>query len=70
VERGVDFFDRQDGDTLEDSLPNAGDPLDNAEDASESKTAEKNAIMSTEDLFKMRMEILPQLLYVYPLPRV
>jgi mediator of RNA polymerase II transcription subunit 17 len=63
IERGFDFFDKHKGVPLQDAL--ASDQRVRAEDASEpvkSKANPATKIMTTEELFDMRMEILPQLL--------
>jgi mediator of RNA polymerase II transcription subunit 17, fungi type len=63
IERGFDFFEKQKGASLEEHVLASGEPA-------EVKDAVKGdidgnpttKIMSTEELFNMRMEILPQLL--------
>jgi len=66
IERGVDFFERLD------ALRTAGDesipqPLDTNDDKIELDHREEvvsKAVMTPEELFKMRMDIMPHLLYV------
>ncbi|TFK43483.1 subunit 17 of mediator complex-domain-containing protein [Crucibulum laeve] len=61
IERGVDFFERrtgQDGYTLNTELAEAEDTIDSPDDTN-SDSVKKT--MSPEELFKMRMELLPQL---------
>lgn len=68
IERGVDFFDNNQGQQLQDgiltngqspkdaeegSLPDAGDAVETHDTS--------NRVMTTEELYKMRTEILPQL---------
>ena len=69
AERGFDFFDKTDLHNLtSDDLPDArgdGDADEDEEEAEES--APKH--MTYEELMKMRMEIMPQLLYVSVLYR-
>ena len=62
VERGIDFFERQDQLPIGDALvppPRESSPV--SED-DESTTDNTRLTMSPEQLFKMRMEITPQLL--------
>lgn len=61
VERGVDFFDRKGH-----QLANENLTLENEDTSDTEPTEEEDSLvsqsMSVEELFKMRMEILPQLL--------
>lgn len=67
VERGVDFFDNNQGSQLQEGIltnsqnadDTGGDAHGEEEDSEILETS--NRVMTTEDLFKMRMEILPQL---------
>lgn len=66
IERGVDFFERQDalrvtGDL---AIPQALDTNDEKIDLDNRDEVVSKAIMTPEELFKMRMEIMPHLLYV------
>jgi mediator of RNA polymerase II transcription subunit 17, fungi type len=66
IERGVDFFERQDtlratGDL---SIPQALDTKDDKVESDQQEEGVSKAHMNPEELFKMRMEIMPQLLYV------
>ena len=57
IERGFDFFEKQKGALLAENPPAQAEVDDDSvQDAAPTK------IMSTEELFRMRMEILPQLL--------
>jgi mediator of RNA polymerase II transcription subunit 17, fungi type len=63
IERGFDFFEKQKGAPLEERILVSGEP-EKVNDVSDPEKSESNPtkIMSTEELFNMRMEILPQLL--------
>lgn len=69
VERGVDFFDKNLGRALQDGVLTSGltrpDLVDNStgqeEESSKESHQPSNRAMTAEELFKMRMEILPQL---------
>ncbi|KAJ7047317.1 subunit 17 of mediator complex-domain-containing protein [Mycena alexandri] len=65
AERGVDFFDRNNDGTLASLAPTAptDDPADDIPDDDEPAPAVENAPgpMTPEDLYKMRVEVLPQL---------
>lgn len=68
IERGVDFFERNGGHVLEDGTLNQESvSKDNAEtEAADGDDDEATLkVMTSEELFKMRMEILPQLLCVF-----
>lgn len=71
AERGVDFFEKTE-DGLENMPPLKAD-LSQEKDghlkAVDESDGQGPVTMSTEELFKMRMEIAPQLLYVKLLPR-
>ncbi|KAG1833319.1 subunit 17 of mediator complex-domain-containing protein [Suillus variegatus] len=63
IERGVDFFERQDtlratGDL---SIPQALDTKDDKVESDQQEEGVSKAHMNPEELFKMRMEIMPQL---------
>ncbi|KAG1752739.1 subunit 17 of mediator complex-domain-containing protein [Suillus paluster] len=63
IERGVDFFERQDalkaiGDL---SIPQALDIKDDKIEPDQYEEVVSKAIMNPEELYKMRMEIMPQL---------
>lgn len=63
IERGVDFFERQDalraiGDL---SIPQALDIKDDKVEPDQHEEVVSKAHMNAEELFKMRMEIMPQL---------
>ncbi|KAF8238727.1 hypothetical protein L208DRAFT_1421005 [Tricholoma matsutake] len=63
MERGFDFFEKQKGAPLEERELVSGE-LEQTNDISDPTKSEGNPttkIMSTEELFNMRMEILPQL---------
>lgn len=66
VERGIDFFDKNNGQLLEQGILRTDAVEDVVPDpdatATEGQEEPSSAIMTTEELFKMRMEILPQLL--------
>jgi mediator of RNA polymerase II transcription subunit 17 len=67
VERGYDFFEKQKGGPLQERAPilEGQAPADDTFDGSDPARGDGHAItriMSTEELFNMRMEILPQLL--------
>jgi mediator of RNA polymerase II transcription subunit 17, fungi type len=66
IERGVDFFERQDarGATGDMSVPQALDTADDNAEVDHPEEVASKAIMTPEELFKMRMEITHQLLYV------
>jgi mediator of RNA polymerase II transcription subunit 17 len=63
IERGLDFFGKQKGGPLQDRPPilEGQTPEDDTSDPTRDDDATAK-IMSTEELFNMRMEILPQLL--------
>ena len=68
VERGVDFFDKNQGQLLQEGILTNGQNLADVEDemrrdeeATEDTDDQSNHAMTPEELLKMRMEILPQL---------
>jgi mediator of RNA polymerase II transcription subunit 17 len=65
-ERGIDFFERQDAlRTIGDlSIPQALDTKDDKVEPDQQEEGVSKAHMNPEELYKMRMEIMPQLLYV------
>jgi mediator of RNA polymerase II transcription subunit 17 len=66
IERGVDFFERQDAlrATGDLSIPQTLDTNDDKFEPDHREEDVSKAIMTPEELLKMRMEIMPQLLYV------
>lgn len=62
-ERGADFFEQRDGSTAE---KNSQSPTDDAtgEEKESGYPASAAKPMTTEELYTMRSEIIPQLLYV------
>jgi mediator of RNA polymerase II transcription subunit 17, fungi type len=68
-ERGIDFFDRNGGHILENGKLLAGEPenkqeQDGASDEPPSTDTDGDKPMTSEELMKLRMEIIPQLLCV------
>ncbi|KAG2042791.1 subunit 17 of mediator complex-domain-containing protein [Suillus americanus] len=63
IERGVDFFERQDAlrATGDLSIPQTLDTKDDKVEPDQQEEGVSNAHMNPEELFKMRMEIMPQL---------
>ncbi|KAG2077367.1 hypothetical protein BDR04DRAFT_1132147 [Suillus decipiens] len=63
IERGVDFFERQDAlrATGDLSIPQALDTKDDKDEPDQQEEGISKAHMNPEELFKMRMEIMPQL---------
>ncbi|KAG1892399.1 subunit 17 of mediator complex-domain-containing protein [Suillus subluteus] len=63
IERGVDFFERQDAlrATGDLSIPQALDTKDDKLEPDQQEEGVSKAHMNPEELFKMRMEIMPQL---------
>jgi mediator of RNA polymerase II transcription subunit 17 len=64
IERGFDFFEKQKGAQLGGRVVVSGEPekVNDASDPAKSEGNPATKIMSTDELFNMRMEILPQLL--------
>ncbi|KAG2367329.1 subunit 17 of mediator complex-domain-containing protein [Suillus spraguei] len=63
IERGVDFFERQDAlrATGDLSIPQALDTKGDKDEPDQQEEGVSKAHMNPEELFKMRMEIMPQL---------
>lgn len=60
IERGFDFLEHNNGNIVQDGLLVAGNEL--PDDSQEQKDSTETSTMTTEQLYRMRMEILPQLL--------
>ena len=64
IERGFDFFEKRKGNSLEDRAWVSGESEKVTDTSDPAKSDENPSMktMTTEELFNMRMEILPQLL--------